>query len=68
MVIAGREEAAGRFAGRLPWDVCNGISRRSWARNAGACDAIRREMSRNPLLQVTLPYMADDDVVNGALD
>ncbi|MDE5635031.1 MAG: urocanate hydratase, partial [Muribaculaceae bacterium] len=42
MVIAGREEAAGRFAGRLPWDVCNGIRRRSWARSAGACDAIRR--------------------------
>ncbi len=68
MVIDGSEEADGRIAGMLPWDVCNGISRRSWARNAGACDAIRREMSRNPLLQVTLPYMADDDVVNGALD
>ena len=68
MVIDGSDEADGRIAGMLPWDVCNGISRRSWARNAGACDAIRREMSRNPLLQVTLPYMADDDVVNGALD
>ncbi|MDE6450585.1 MAG: urocanate hydratase, partial [Muribaculaceae bacterium] len=68
MVIDGSEEADGRIAGMLPWDVCNGISRRSWARNAGACDAIRREMSRNPLLQVTLPYMADDDVVNGAFE
>lgn len=64
MVIDGSEEADRRIASMLPWDVCNGISRRSWARNQGAGDAIRREMSRNPLLRVTLPNMADDALID----
>jgi len=64
MVIDGSEDADRRITGMLPWDVCNGISRRSWARNKGAGDAIRREMSRNPLLQVTLPNIASDDIID----
>ena len=42
----------------LHWDVNNGISRRSWARNNGAVSAIKREMEREPLLKVTLPNIA----------
>ncbi len=64
MVIDGSEDADRRIAAMLPWDVCNGISRRSWARNKGACDAIRREMARTPLLQVTIPNMADDSLID----
>jgi urocanate hydratase len=40
--------------------VNNGIARRSWARNAGSIDAIKREMERTPGLQVTLPNLVDD--------
>ena len=29
--------------------------------------AIEREMLRSPLLQVTLPYMAEDEVIEEAL-
>ena len=48
----------------LFWDVNNGIARRSWARNAGSMDAIRREMERTPSLRVTLPNLVDDEIIN----
>ena len=51
----------------LLWDVNNGIARRSWARNNGAVDAIKREMERTPGLKVTLPNFADDAVVAEAM-
>ncbi len=67
MVIDGSDEAGRRIKSMLLWDVNNGIARRSWARNAGAVDAIRREMERTPLLEVTLPNFADDSLIENAL-
>ena len=64
MVLDGSEEADRRLAMMLHWDVNNGIARRSWARNEGAIRAIKREMERSPLLQVTVPYLADDKLIN----
>ncbi|MBR3774332.1 MAG: urocanate hydratase [Alistipes sp.] len=63
MVIDGSEEADRRIRQMLLWDVNNGIARRSWARNEGAMDAIRREMERTPLLKVTLPNLADENLI-----
>ena len=48
----------------LFWDVNNGISRRSWARNDGAMFAIRRAMEKEPRLRVTVPNLVDDDILN----
>ena len=48
----------------LFWDVNNGISRRSWARNEGAMFAIRRAMQAEPKLKVTMPNIADDELIN----
>lgn len=67
MVIDGSEEADRRIRNMLLWDVNNGIARRSWGRNPGAMDAIRREMKRTPGLQVTIPNIADDEVIAAAL-
>ena len=67
MVIDGTEEADRRLRQMLLWDVNNGIARRSWARNEGAVDAIRREMERTPGLRVTLPNMADEELIRAAL-
>ena len=47
----------------LHWDVNNGIARRSWARNKEAMFAIRREMERTPQLTVTMPNIADDELI-----
>ena len=60
MVIDGSDEADRRIRQMLLWDVNNGIARRSWARNEGAMEAIRREMERTPNLKVTLPNLTDD--------
>lgn len=60
MVIDGSEECDRRIREMLLWDVNNGIARRSWARNKGAMDAIRREMDRTPGLKVTMPNLVDD--------
>ena len=67
MVIDGSPEADKRISRMLLWDVNNGIARRSWARNKGAYDAIRREMERTPGLTVTLPNFASDETIENAL-
>ena len=64
MVIDGSPEAERRIRSMLFWDVNNGIARRSWARNKGAMDAIERELRRTPDLQVTIPNLVDDDIIN----
>jgi urocanate hydratase len=64
MVIDGTEKASDRIREMLFWDVNNGIARRSWARNKGSMDAIRREMERTPNLKVTLPNLVNDDIIN----
>jgi urocanate hydratase len=64
MVLDGTKEASRRLASMLFWDVNNGISRRSWARNEGAVFAIKRAMEVEPLLKVTLPNLVDDQLLN----
>ncbi|MCM1449726.1 MAG: urocanate hydratase [Clostridiales bacterium] len=64
MVIDGTAEADSRIRRMLLWDVNNGIARRSWARNKGAVDAIKREMERTPGLQVTLPNIPDETLLD----
>ena len=68
MVIDGSEAAERRIREMLFWDVNNGIARRSWARNDGAMFSIRCEMERTPDLKVTLPNLADDAVVEQAIE
>ncbi|MBQ6032428.1 MAG: urocanate hydratase [Prevotella sp.] len=63
MVIDGSEEADQRIRRMLFWDVNNGIARRSWARNVGSMHAIQREMDRTPDLQVTMPNLVDDSLL-----
>jgi urocanate hydratase len=64
MTLDGSPEADRRLRMMLSWDVNNGIARRSWARNKEAIFAIQREMDRTPNLIVTLPNLADDDLIN----
>ncbi len=64
MLLDGSEEADQRLRMMLHWDVNNGISRRSWARNEEAIFAIKRAMEQEPRLKVTLPNLADDQLIN----
>ena len=64
MVLDGSGEAAKRLKNMLFYDVNNGISRRSWARNKEALFAIKREMKRSPGLKVTLPNLVADKLLD----
>ena len=64
LTINGSKDSEEKISNMLFWDVNNGIARRNWARNNEAIFAIKREMQRNPKLKVTLPNIADDDLIN----
>lgn len=67
MLLDGSKRATKRLKSMLFWDVNNGISRRSWARNTGAIFAIKRAMKLNKKLQVTLPNMVDEALLKKEL-
>jgi urocanate hydratase len=64
MVLDGSDDSERRLRAMLFWDVNNGIARRSWARNKEAMFAIEREMKRTPLLNVTVPNIVDDELLD----
>ncbi|MEJ6077169.1 urocanate hydratase [Vibrio sp. 1-Bac 57] len=64
MMLDGSEDCDRRVKSMLHWDVNNGISRRSWARNDGAVFAIKRAMEVEPNLKVTIPNFADDALLD----
>jgi urocanate hydratase len=64
MVLDGTSSADQRLEMMLYWDVNNGIARRSWARNEGAIFTIRNEMKKNPGLQVTIPVIPEDALID----
>jgi len=64
MLLDGTAEADRRLKMMLHWDVNNGISRRSWARNEGAVFAIKRAMEAEPRLKVTIPQLVDDALID----
>lgn len=63
MLLDGSDDADRRLKSMLFWDVNNGISRRSWARNEGAIFAIKRAMEAEPNLKVTLPNLVDESLL-----
>jgi len=64
ILLDGSSDADRRLKSMLFWDVNNGISRRSWARNKEANFTIKRAMKMNSDLKVTLPSVVDDDLIN----
>ena len=64
MLLDGTKAADKKLQSMLFWDVNNGISRRSWARNEEAVFAIKRAMEHEPLLKVTLPNTTDDELID----
>ena len=64
LLLDGSDDADRKLRSMLFWDVNNGISRRNWARNEEAVFAIKRAMESEPLLKVTVPNFADDDLIN----
>jgi urocanate hydratase len=67
MLLDGSTDADRKLKNMLHYDVNNGITRRAWARNSGALSAIERAQQMNPSLQVTMPFIADDSLLNKLL-
>ena len=63
LTLDGTPEAEKRMSNMLFWDVNNGVSRRSWARNKEAIFAIQREMERTPDLKVTIPNLVAEGLL-----
>ncbi len=64
MLLDGSSEAEAKIQSMLYFDVNNGIARRAWARNSEAVSAIARAQARNSLLSVTMPYRADEQLID----
>jgi len=64
LMLDGSEDSERRLQSMLHWDVNNGVARRAWGRNDGAIFAARRAMESQPNLQVTLPSIVDDEIIN----
>ncbi|RZK18018.1 MAG: urocanate hydratase, partial [Hymenobacter sp.] len=67
LVLDGSLEAERKLQSMLFFDVNNGIARRSWARNPEARFAIERELARSPQLQVTLPNLVADSLLDSLM-
>ena len=67
LVLDGSPAAEKRARSMLDWDVSNGLARRAWARNEGAIYAVQQAMNEVPGMKVTLPEIADKDLVADAI-
>ncbi|MEY3564713.1 MAG: hypothetical protein RJA23_883 [Bacteroidota bacterium] len=67
LVLDGSEAASRKVQSMLFFDVNNGIARRAWARNSGSIEAIQREMDRSPQLQVTMPQLVEDQLIENLI-
>ncbi len=64
MLLDGSNDADRRLRAMLYWDVNNGITRRSWARNPGAMHSAQRAMELNPELKITFPNLTDEALID----
>ena len=67
MLLDGSDAASRRAASMLSWDVSNGLARRAWARNEGAIYAAKQAMKDVPGMRITLPELADPDLIASVL-
>lgn len=67
MLLDGSKEADRKLKNLLYYDVNNGIARRAWARNEGAITTIEREHEGESGIQITLPYVASDTLIDNTV-
>ena len=67
LLLDGSDDAARRAQSMLCWDVSNGVARRAWAGNEGARFAAEEAMKAEPRMHLTLPHIAEDEVLTQAL-
>ena len=68
MYIDGTKDSETRIESMISWDVMNGLVRRSWARNSGAISTVKDAQETNIGLEVTIPNLADEKLLNLLFD
>ncbi len=63
-LLDGSEDADRKVLNLMHFDVNNGVARRAWARNEGAIHATLRAQITNHDLVITMPNIADDELIN----
>jgi urocanate hydratase len=64
MFLDGTADTDRKIRSMLAFDVNNGIARRAWARNEGAVSTARRTQQASDDLQLTLPNLTDEKLLN----
>ena len=68
LLLDGSERTDEIIKSAMSWDVMGGVARRSWAGNAGAfVTALRYNERENNRGHITLPYLADDALLDRVL-
>ncbi len=69
MVLDGSERVDTILRMSMPWDTMVGVARRSWARNENAIGVAAEYNEANAATDhITLPYVADDDIIRKVLE
>jgi urocanate hydratase len=67
MLLDGSSKSDRKLRSMLYFDVNNGLARRAWARNEHAISTIEREINGGNGIQVTLPNLVDDQIINNVV-
>ncbi len=68
MVLDGSARVNSILNTAMPWDVMGGVARRAWARNENSITTgVEYNKDNFDTDQVTLPYLADEDMVKAAV-
>jgi urocanate hydratase len=69
LVLDGSRRVDDIIRSAMNWDVMGGVARRNWARNPNAIGvAAAYNLENDNGDQITLPFLADDDAVDAAVD
>ncbi|NLY67215.1 MAG: urocanate hydratase [Tissierellia bacterium] len=69
LVLDGSERVDNIIRSAIPWDVMVGVARRSWAMNENSIEtAIEYNKQFKDTDHITLPYVANDDLVKKLVD
>jgi len=68
LLLDGSQKSEINLQSMIDWDVNNGIARRAWARNEGALETISAAMKRDSNLEVTIPFLSDDELITNAMN
>ncbi len=66
LVLDGSQRIDAVIQQAIPWDVMGGVARRAWARNENSIETcINYNQMRQGSDHITLPFIADDEMVEG---